>query len=404
MKGYRDYMDKIAADAELHARIMGKINNPVRRRFPIQGYLAAACVVVALSIALAYRHLPAGPHPAALSFNRAAGAADAAKSYLPGYFTQELTRDELLGLFGGAQPLNWPEYTVEASAGFSGTGVLDTVTIICTDKTTGQRISLLLADSLSSIPDYLYPDPPVSSEVGGISVLAGCWPNPATGEATYYGSFTLGETAYYIESTGDEQAKAELTGLVNRLAGGPAANLSQITPTAIPQWREEELTLAQAQADPEFGAYVPRRVPSGFVLQTARRSISQNRDDLSVNYENGMRYIFLTIERKSEATGALTADLRRPETYDLSLYPIPRAASVPAELRAIVDNPVFAVEDLTLEAVRARAYQIDDAGDDNTGYRMRFSVLFGAVVVEFNIKGAWPEEIFELVKTIGGER
>jgi hypothetical protein len=50
------------------------------------------------------------------------------------------------------------------------------------------------------------------------------------------------------------------------------------------------------------------------------------------------------------------------KNYDLALYPIPRADSVPDELREIVDNPIFLIDELTLDTVRARSYEVSDSG------------------------------------------
>ncbi|NLD50762.1 MAG: hypothetical protein GX660_26780, partial [Clostridiaceae bacterium] len=85
--------------------------------------------------------------------------------------------------------------------------------------------------------------------------------------------------------------------------------------------------------------------------------------------------------------------------YDLSLYPIPRADSVPDELREIVNNPVFLIDELTLDTVRARTYEISDSGDE-PGARMRFGVLYGDILVELSIKGATPEAMFEILQKI----
>lgn len=82
------------------------------------------------------------------------------------------------------------------------------------------------------------------------------------------------------------------------------------------------------------------------------------------------------------------------ENYDLSLCPIPRADSVPDELREIVNDPIFEAEELTLEAVYCRAYKVDDAGDTD-GWRMKFSVKYGDVIVSVSAKGVEPEWLYQ---------
>ncbi len=61
------------------------------------------------------------------------------------------------------------------------------------------------------------------------------------------------------------------------------------------------------------------------------------------------------------------------QNYDLALYPIPRGDSVPDELRIIVNNPIFLIEELSLGVVQTRAYEVSDAGDE-PGYRMRLNL------------------------------
>ncbi len=77
------------------------------------------------------------------------------------------------------------------------------------------------------------------------------------------------------------------------------------------------------------------------------------------------------------------------------------AESVPEELWEIVENPIFEIGDLTEEAVRARAYQIEEQGDTD-GYRMRFSVLYpGDVLVGISVKGVDPERVYQMLAQLG---
>jgi len=87
------------------------------------------------------------------------------------------------------------------------------------------------------------------------------------------------------------------------------------------------------------------------------------------------------------------------KNYDLALYPIPRADSVPDELREIVGNPIFLIDELTLDTVRARSYQVSDSGDEQ-GPRMQFSVLYQDVLVELSVKGVSPEVMFDILQQI----
>ena len=82
------------------------------------------------------------------------------------------------------------------------------------------------------------------------------------------------------------------------------------------------------------------------------------------------------------------------QNYDLSLYPIPRADSVPDELRVIVNDPIFPAEELTLDAVYARAYKSGESGD-SSGWRMTFTVKYDDILVRVSSKGVEPEWVYE---------
>ena len=162
---------------------------------------------------------------------------------------------------------------------------------------------------------------------------------------------------------------------------------------------DKDLDLTEAYADPDFGAYLPGDLPSGFAFETARRSINQESNSLYATWHKGLGYIEWRVSLFEEDDKARLTSVADTQNYDLALYPIPRADSVPDELRIIVNNPIFRIEDLTLEVVQARAYEVSDAGDE-PGYRMHFCVLYGNTLVELNVKGATPEAVFEMLPQI----
>ena len=424
MKDYRSYMDQVSVDQALHDKIMNRLTQrPPLRRMVLGRYapICACAVLVFMSIWAFPNLFPSNQvnspviqpddtsspatapsldanEESALFFNRAEGSSEAKRAAIPGYFTQELTPDEI-GTLLKSTPDMLKNYLLKGHAGFSGQGILDDVTIVGKDADSGQEIRIKMAKDRSPAYTFRYADEPRVSEINDLPVTAGYWQDPSGRVDTlYYALFTLNRTGYYIEITG-ENAEEELTMLVNLIAAGTAADLGQITPDYIPAWRSEKLTLSQAQADPDFGAFVPKDMP-GFNFESAWRILNQQRDGLRLEYTKGMRYLTLTISRKTTDDEARIVDLSQPETYDLALYPIPRAESVPDELREIVNNPVFKAENLSLKAVKTRAYTVNDAGDDNTGYRMHFSVLYGDMVVEVNVKGGRPEDIFNILQAV----
>jgi hypothetical protein len=395
---------------------------PLTRKTSARRFLSlrrfGVILACAAAIALAIRIVPqlvnppqiAVP-PIALVFNRVEGdtapmEGDVSLSnrYIPGYFTQKLSEDDVAALFGDAWPRLSEDYRMSAEAGFSGEGELERVSVTCELRATGRVVSIVMAQG--AVPmDVLYPEEAESTDVNGTAVTAGFWESPSDGRPTlHYASFILGETGYYIEGAGDEAARDEITAFVATIIGSGAADLGRITPDYIPEWREDDVTLAEALSDPDFGAYVPDGPPEGFVFESGRRILNQRQDYLRITWSSGLKHVTWTVRRMDQSDTARVVDVAAPETYDLSLYPIPRAESVPAGLREIVDNPIVKAEDLTTDFIRARSYTVDDAGDDNTGYRMRFSVLYGDVLVELNAKGVTQEAVGEMFEGLGEAR
>lgn len=325
------------------------------------------------------------------------------KRYIPGYFAQELSEDDVAALFGDAWPQLSKDYRVSAEAGFSGEGELQQVDVTCEGRDTGRIVSIVMAPG--AVPmDVMLPKDAESTDVNGKAVMAGFWENPSDERPTlHFATFMLAETGYYIEVAGDGTVQDEIASFVAMIIESGAADLNKVTPDYIPEWREDDVTLAEALNDPDFGDYVPHGAPDGFSFESGRRVLNQRQDYLRVTWSSGMKYVTWTVRRMEQRDNARIVDVTVREAYDLSLYPIPRAESVPAELRETVDNPIVRAKYLTIDFIRARSYTVDDAGDDNTGYRMRFGVVYdeGEVLVELNAKGVTPEDVLEMFEGLG---
>lgn len=164
------------------------------------------------------------------------------------------------------------------------------------------------------------------------------------------------------------------------------------------------LSLEEARAVELLGNYIPEQIPDGYLFEEAGLSYLAGQEEeasLWVCWCKGMDDIFLSI-RQVDVDGAAAADswsrflvdVNAPETYDVHLYEIPYAETVPEEYREVFDHPIFKAEDLTRELVQARMRTVEDAGDTDTP-RGRLGVLYGNVLVEFNGKLS-PEQVWEL--------
>ena len=158
--------------------------------------------------------------------------------------------------------------------------------------------------------------------------------------------------------------------------------------------REEYKSLSEARENAEYGAYLPSQAPSGYVQYSITHTWGEGDDSLSGLWTKGMRELRWSISSLTEAAQKRITSIEDTVNYDMGLYSIPLAESVPKELWGIVNDPIFRAEEITLDAVWKRAYQVQDTGDVS-GYRMQFSVLYGDVVVEINSKGVDPEWVYE---------
>ncbi|NLK88308.1 MAG: hypothetical protein GX279_12610 [Clostridiaceae bacterium] len=462
MKAYKEYMSRVSVSDTLHRKILaGRKNNvSARPSIFVKRFATVACLfaLILLSIAVVPKLLQRSPEPIAgdnasalqpdtdksptdgkssvlqsdtdktvldsnspvlqsdkdisasvlpkdftLNFNKA-GMQSTAKIYIPGHFWQELTNDELQALFPGLMQ----KYNVRATANFMSDENGASLFSIDAHTTTvsGLRAYIQIAPGETSV-DYIIVGDTKTTDVLGTEVTAGYFessPN-SKGESNVicFAKFKLSETAYYVEIVGrdteKETVREEITDLIGLLINAGAADLDIFDPV-IPELRNDRLDLDEARADPDFGSYLPTALPDGFVFEDAVRLINQERNGLTAHWAKGMGYIDWHVTKLTEGDKKRITSVQDVHNYDLSLYPIPRADSVPDELREIVGDPIFLSEELTLEAVLRRTYEAADSGDIS-GPRMQFGILYGDILVEINVKGAQPEAIFEMVSGAG---
>ncbi len=434
MKDYINYMDSITVDPVLHEKIMSRLTKkprPLYRSSTLYRYAGAAAGLIVLTVCfwvipeLLYTPLENIPDNLStvpsvtavptitispdvtgneviypLLFNQVKQKLESDKDVInaSGSFRQELSEEDFQNLLGAGYSAISKNHSVSGTSRFSGTGDLININFSCTNMTSGTETVIHIGKEPEE-PDYLYSENPKTSNVNGISVVSGFWDNGNHTE--YYSSFELGRISYFMWLQGDRSAEKEMTELVNLIISHGEADLSKIMPDYIPEWRDEELTLNEAKADETFGALVPSIIPNGFRFEASRRFLNQETNGLSLSFSDGnMGYLDIIIREFKSDDSERIIDPARTETYDLSLYPVPRAESVPSELYFIVNDPVFKIEDISLEIVNTRAYTINDAGD-TPGYRMRFSVLCGDIVIGIRSKGAQPEEIYEMLVELG---
>lgn len=317
--------------------------------------------------------------------------------FIEGHFWQDLSEAEIQAVLP-----DLPIYNSVATAHFQGDGTVVRIDVQAETKS-GIHVYIQLAPAELNL-DYMFESTPEASIINGVSVNAGYYEGELVN--LYFANFQTDGGSYYIElqvkpSEGKEieNAKEILEELVYRIIKEERANFSVLQPV-IPELREEQLSLQQAYADIDFGTFLPDEVPNGFAFDSSIRFVNQEQNYLSAAWYHGYREIRWRVMKFLKSDVARMTSVAETQNYDLALYPIPRADFVPENLRNIVDNPIFRIDELTMDTVEARAAIVTDQGDVS-GYRMHFSVLFEKdILVELTVKGADPEYVYKQLQMI----
>lgn len=332
-------------------------------------------------------------------FNEVTDVLDSARKYIPGYFTEELSVEEIAAIEPEKRQ-EWMRYS--GCAGFDGEGNLIDVSLMVTTTIPENPITVYISENGTG-RCYVLPRDAVVSVCKDVEYKVSQWDNEestvlvADTEMNGYSySFTLTSSHRDLN-----QAKEDFTRTLECFAyyadGKP--DLSAITTDVIPEWFDKDLTYREALEDSDYGAYMIPAIPEGFTTESIRRYKDQDFDYLSGLWTKGYDELNWKAYTISEADENRLTSVNETKNYDLSLYPIPRASSVPKKLREVVDNPIFYAEELTQEAVWARVYTTGEAGDSD-GWRMAFSVKYGEKVVEIRAKGVDPEWVYQQLVTL----
>ena len=327
-------------------------------------------------------------------FNEPVSVLDAARKYVPGYFTEELDEEELAAL-GPALRRGDMEYS--GFAGFDGSGSLIEVILKITAPHPERTVDLVISQN-GRLRCYETDGEPVISACEGVDYTVYQW-SPADRRILLEADAEIDRYHYCftMETTPEqsEKAKEDFQAVLECFSrwddGKP--DLSAIRADSVPEFFDVSLTLPEARADADFGAYMPDAVPSGYAEESVRRYKDQNYNYLSGIWTKGYDRLDWQVSSYTERDENRLTGIDETENYDLSLYPIPRADSVPDELREIVNDPIFIAEELTPDAVYARAYKTGESGD-SSGWRMAFSVKYNDIIVRISSKGVDPEWVY----------
>ena len=327
-------------------------------------------------------------------YNEAKEAIDGALRADVCLFSEELTDEELFSF----TPIQKPEWFSPKGYGiFYGDGALRYIYLVGTTSFPETPITISIGTE-EPFHCYVLPEEPKASYCNGVEYTITQYTAP-DGSVALFAEGKRNDCYYTFSMQGTQdtitQNKTDFTQILQTFAGSSIypEDLFAVHPRQIPVMFDNPLSHEDACALDPYGSYFLTEVPTGFKTESIRHYQDQNLSYLSGLWTKGYdelswRVSKLTDEDRHRLTHA--EDTRR---YDLSLYPIPRADSVPEELREVVDNPIFYAEELTSDLVWARAYKSGEQGDSN-GWRISFSVLYGDTVVTVRCKGIDPDWLY----------
>ena len=358
-------------------------------------------------------------------------SSDASRAYLPGSFMTNLKKEDIQTIFWGPEGkpqadhpkteqgdlpwmLFWDGYTLQGRALYDGQGQLMELWLWGEQD----RASFELELCPGALPFTCCIDAnrgDIISEFNGVSVAgwSQVYDRDGDGQDDYIcGSEFMTKNdigVRFVNRNSLMRAEYEQDGNMD-LGGAQAFNalfvrqaltdgglyLDHLAESEnIPAWREESFsTLAQARQEADFAPYLPTAEPKGYNEFYGRLSYQEGRsNDLFVRWSRGYDNVEVCIYRDGYYSYNLVSP-DQPETYDLSLYPIPWCDSVPEKYRDTVDRPAFKAEDMSLAIVEARGRE-----HDTGGMTYSFDVLYpDGTVASYRCDGMTAQQVWELVE------
>lgn len=334
-----------------------------------------------------------------ISYNITSQSFHSADRALPlGFFTEELSDRELQAILPQKQQ-DW--MVITGRAGFTGEGTLVNVVLQITTQDPDAPVTLVLGDDLDCCVVV------TDTELSKCGELEYAVYQYTSDNQNYKldAYVNIGEVPARFSMIVPEEkldaAKADFEAVLECFAWyeGGQPDLSKVKADEIPDWFYKDYTWQEADNDPKFGALWLSETPAGFGEESIQRHKDQLNDYLNGFWAKGMDYFSWRVSDYQEEDAQRLTSVADKQNYDLKLYPIPRAESVPDELCQVVSDPIFAIEELTLEAVQTRAYYVDEAGESG-GCRMQFSVKYGDQVVSITAKGVDPQWLYDQLKAL----
>ena len=310
-------------------------------------------------------------------------------------FSEDLSSPELESM----TPINKPQWmTLTGYRLFSGDGALYQTHLMATTSMDSASVNITIGEQ-KPFSCYILPEEGKISDCRGIDVILYRYIAP-DGTVELFAEAKINQCFYTFSMHCTEailnESQMDFASVIQVFAESSIGLdvLTTIQPAKIPEMFDHNLSHEEALALEPFGSYFLSTSPHGFAEESIRHYKDSFNAYLSGLWSRGCNELSWRISAFTEEDKRCLTHAEETKRYNLSLYPIPRADSVPEELQEVVDNPIFYAEELTPELIWARAYKTGEQGDSN-GWRMSFSVLYEDMVVTVRSKGVDPDWIYK---------
>ncbi len=325
--------------------------------------------------------------------------------YIEGHFWNELSVEQSRMLF---PVFTEKKYKITGTMNYSFINEISALWNVQASVTISdnQKVKVTLApDKVTNC--YILNGTPLLSEINGITITAGVFKTDknSKGERNYiyFADFQINDVFYYVEYASFNQTNEEFfTEIIKDIISNDSVDLSLLNASTIPEIIDTDLSIQGAYADEIFGDFL-LNIPNDYEFNSAYRLSNQSVNYLYSSWSKNTNDVTMKISILNENSISRLVSPTDIELYDMSLYSIPWSESMPMDKRETITNPVFNVEDLTLDLIKMRTYTRNESDTQENVVTMRFSVLFGDVVIEIYAEGLSPEYIFEELSLLKGE-
>ena len=174
--------------------------------------------------------------------------------------------------------------------------------------------------------------------------------------------------------------------------------LSQLATEEIPEWISEALDETALYAQEEFEAYLPTKLPEGYICTYGWRELGQGRDFVVAEWTRGDDYLSVSVEKDPAAVEGYIRDAvvnaADTRSYDVRRYG-------PGEPRpkgyfGSYDYPVFRSDVMRAAVVQLRLETVEEIGDSAV-FQADFQVLYeDGTLVRYLCRGMTAEEIWTM--------